>query len=210
MSCCQSLFHRQSKCSLRREAHAEEYGFHNHSRAMSTSSTVSRCSSTGSHTKATSYDPLSLHPPLCLNASPIISEDDEIYAEVPRQEDRQYLRPPQTASNDSRSSSEYSSEGEVYFNQDKRRRTYVYDQQVQWPLKDWQPVPPGLASMSEDEITAHAATRTNATSQRRPPREDMSDLDMFVKRGAWKRRGIVFEPTSDIDYEQTQHFELPE
>lgn len=136
----------------------------------------------------------------------MISEDDETY-EVQQQEEKHAAG---KDAQDSEYSSEYSSEGEVYFNKDKRRKTYVYDQQLQWPLKDWQAVPPGLAGMSEDEIQAHTASRTTAPSQRRPQREDMSDLDMFVKRGAWKRRGIVFEPTTDIDFEQERHFELPE
>lgn len=198
-----TLFSKRSQNGLHRKVVADEEhdSLHQHLRTMSTSSSVSRSSSTGSHTKATAYDPLALHPPLFLNTSPMISEyDEDTHDKVEHEDNHSEIQ-----------DSGYSSEESVYYNQDKRRRTYVYDQQLQWPLKDWQTVPPGLANMSEDDFNSHMApcTTSNSSSQRRPSKEAMSESDMFVKRGDWKRRGIVFGLSSDAEDEQSQHFELP-
>jgi hypothetical protein len=169
---------------------------------MSTSSTISHASSTGSNVKANSYDPLSLHPPLSFNTSPVLPEFDT--SSKSHHEDSgntTHLSPedlPTPTEN-------------FYYNQDCRRKTYVYDQAVQWPLKDWQAVPPGLANMAEHEFDAQTTPRKLPTDQRRPPKDsNLSEMDMFVKRGEWKRKGIVFGLGSDYEDEQEEHFELPE
>ncbi|KAH8661931.1 hypothetical protein BX600DRAFT_465133 [Xylariales sp. PMI_506] len=158
--------------------------------------------------RSSSFNPLSLHPPLALNASPAISESSE---DIHHGSSRYGQFRHTTGGLHEYGSEQSPSSGNFYFNQDSRRRTYVYDQHLQWPLKDWQTVPPGLADMSEAEVYRHTKPRTLSTpSHRRPPREVTSDLDMFVKVGAWKRRGIVFELDSDSELDQVQHFELPE
>ncbi|KAK8122236.1 hypothetical protein PG984_010906 [Apiospora sp. TS-2023a] len=156
-----------------------------HTRSMSTSSTVSHASSTGSNMKA-DFNPLSLHPPLAMNTSPVLPEFD------------------------AESKAHHGGSGDFYYNQDCRRKTYVYDQAVQWPLKDWQAVPPGLAKMDEQEFAAQTTPRRLPNDQRRPPKDNnISEMEMFVKRGEWKRKGIVFGLGSDYEDEQEEHFELP-
>ncbi|KAI0125277.1 hypothetical protein BJ170DRAFT_498040 [Xylariales sp. AK1849] len=214
MSCVQTLFHKKSRGSLRRKHTDEERSFAQHARTMSvwsqtTASSSSSTVSTGSHRTAASYDPLSLHPPMSLNASPkLVDFDEDVFPDVREQHD--------DSTEDMPEASPYSplSEGSYYFNQDARRRTYVYDQQIQWPLKDWQAVPPGLADVDNVEgvkrqTTSRTVSSTSISSHRRPPKEAMNELDMFVKRGEWKRRGIVFGLGSDEEEDQMQHFELP-
>ncbi|KAK8072293.1 hypothetical protein PG996_005641 [Apiospora saccharicola] len=138
-----------------------------HARSMSTSSTVSHASSTGSIMKA-DFNPLSLHPPLAMNTSPVLPEFDA------------------------------------------ESKAHHGGSTVQWPLKDWQAVPPGLAKMDEQEFAAQTTPRRLPNDQRRPPKDNnMSEMEMFVKRGEWKRKGIVFGLGSDYEDEQEQHFELP-
>ncbi|KAK8851605.1 hypothetical protein PGQ11_014084 [Apiospora arundinis] len=194
-----SLSFKKSKGNMQKSHQAEE---HFHTRSMSTSSTISHASSTGSNVKANSYDPLSLHPPLSFNTSPVLPEFDT--SSKSHHEDSgntTHLNPedlPTPTEN-------------FYYNQDCRRKTYVYDQAVQWPLKDWQAVPPGLANMAEHEFDAQTTPRKLPTDQRRPPKDsNLSEMDMFVKRGEWKRKGIVFGLGSDYEDEQEEHFELPE
>jgi hypothetical protein len=198
-----SLFHKKSKSSLvirRILAESDDEDLQQRVRAMSTSSTSSQCSSSGS-TKSTSYNPLSLHPPLCLNTSPVDSDEEDTQQ---AQENTNY---------DSQNTDDDTAEEvKVHYTKSSRRRTHVYGQQVQWPLKDFQAIPKGLTDMSEGDFeaysTPHAAPST--THQRRPSRDEgSSDMESFVKRGSWKRRGIVFELDSNSEREQTQHFEFP-
>ncbi|KAI1844996.1 hypothetical protein JX265_008419 [Neoarthrinium moseri] len=193
-----SLFHKRSKGSMSRKASiSEEQPITKHSRSMSTSSTISSTSSTASRH---CYDPLSLHPPLSINTSPMIPELDEDGCGNFGQRRPSYWEPESPRSS--------TSTGSPYINHDRRRNTYVYDQHLQWPLKDWQAVPPGLADMNEDEIRAYTAPRSmstsSATSQRRPRKEGSAALS----RGEWKRRGIVFQLDSEGEDEQTRHFEV--
>ena len=192
-----TFFHRKSsKASIPKVLDIEpQQAFHARSMSTSsTSSTVSHTSSVGSSLKSMSFDPLSLHPPLSLNASPCIAREHQI------EEEHNAHTTNQEASGE---------EGQFYYNKDNRRRTYVYDDAVQWPLKDWQAVPPAeLADLSSAQ--PETPTTPAPASHRRPPKEGMSAMDMFVKRGDWKRRGIVFELDSDAEDEQEQHFELPD
>ncbi|KAK6086069.1 hypothetical protein SCUP515_00429 [Seiridium cupressi] len=200
-----TLFHKKSKVSLRDKPITviiNDHGYVKHSRSMSTTSSISTSSSTlSSQSKSRSYDPLSLHPPLSFNTSPVIQEDEE------EEEEHQNHEHQSNADYD-----DLESPLEYYFNQDKRRRTYVYDQNVQWPLKDWQSVPPGLATTDDNEMRRHTVPRTDSSSstlsQRRPLKETMSPLEAYVKRGEWKRRGIVFGLDETGEDEQTKHFEV--
>lgn len=195
-----SMSFKKSKGNTQNNHQVEQHNFH--TRSMSTSSTVSHASSTGSNVKADSYNPLSLHPPLSFNTSPVLPEfDAESKAHIEGPGNSTHLSPEDFPT----------PTGEFYYNQDCRRKTYVYDQAVQWPLKDWQAVPPGLANVDEQEIAAQTTTRKLPNDQRRPPKDsNMSEMEMFVKRGEWKRKGIVFGLGSDYEEEQEEHFELPE
>ena len=192
-----SFFHRKSsKASIPKVLDIEPQQPY-HARSMSTSSTssnVSHTSSVGSSLKSMSFDPLSLHPPLSLNASPCIAREHQIEGE---HSDNISAQGP---SDDQEQS---------YHNKDSRRRTYVYDNAIQWPLKDWQSVPPAELS-DQSNVQTETLTTPALADHRRPPKEGMSAMDMFVKRGDWKRRGIVFELDSDAEDEQEQHFELPD
>lgn len=198
-----TLFTKKSKNSLRGKINAEDIGYptnFKHTRSMSTTSTCSTSSSMASHSKPHSFDPLSCHPPLAFNTSPVIQED-----EGEKQNDQGHHESGSDL-DDLESPLDY------YFNQDRRRRTYVYEQEQQWPLKDWQTIPPGLAKLDDQSHRRCTVPRTTSssstTSQRRPPQILMSPLDEFVKRGEWKRRGIVFGLDNDGEDEQTRHFEV--
>ncbi|ORY67262.1 uncharacterized protein BCR38DRAFT_407255 [Pseudomassariella vexata] len=197
-----TLFHKKSKSSMRqRQTHADEHTF-SHSRTTSNSSNSSNTShiSSGSYTKPNCYDPLSLHPPMALNTSPcIIPEDDEaVYGDEKEQQDP--FKQSRTSNHDTQNPAPSSPIK-------SRRNTHVYGLKLQWPLQDWQEIPPGLAEMSEADVNAQASPRS-PTSQRRPPKEHISDIEMFVKRGEWKRKGIVFHLDADAQEEQVQSFEL--
>jgi hypothetical protein len=192
-----TFFHRKSsKASIPKVLDIEPQQTY-HARSMSTSSTsssVSHTSSVGSSLKSMSFDPLSLHPPLSLNASPCIAQEHQI--------EEEHI-------NNTTTQSPSDDQEPFYYNKDCRRRTSVYDNAIQWPLKDWQAVPPAeLADLSNAQTMT--PTTPAPADQRRPPKEGMSAMDMFVKRGDWKRRGIVFELDSDAEDEQEQHFELPD
>ncbi|KAI0142056.1 hypothetical protein BJ166DRAFT_503264 [Pestalotiopsis sp. NC0098] len=205
------LFQKKSKLNLRDKPITviiNEDGYvPKHTRSMSTTSTASTASSTTSHGhKLHTYDPLSLHPPLSLNTSPVIDED---YDEERRQSAEQsQLQQVSTSYDDLDSPLDY------YFNNDDRRRTYVYDQQSQWPLKDWQSVPSGGVEHSADEegLTRRTMPRTTSSSstesQRRPQKQFTGPLDEFVKRGEWKRRGIVFRGESEEMDSESHHYEV--
>lgn len=198
-----TLFTKKSKHSLRSKINIEDIGYptdFKHTRSMSTTSTCSTSSSTLSHSKPHSYDPLSCHPPLAFNTSPVIQEDD---SEEQHDEEQQ---PSGSDCDDTDSPLEY------YFTQDRRRRTYVYEQEQQWPLKDWQTIPPGLVNMSNEQHKRRTVPRTTSSSStaspRRQPQDFISPMDEFVKRGDWKRRGIVFGLDDAAAEEQTRHFEV--
>lgn len=199
---------KKSKGSLRIRDNVDERGY-SHNRTLSTSSNVSRCSSVRSHKSSNAYDPLGSHPPMAFNASPKPIPE---YAEMTEAEDAEredaYHRLNHNAYNTTSSETSSAQQTTSYSDRKRRRGTYVYDQTVQWPLKDWQTIPPGLVDMSEADLAVHMTPRTLPTNHRRPPKE-MSEMDMFVTRGDWKRRGIVFHLESDDEAEQQRHFEFP-
>ncbi|KAK7751112.1 hypothetical protein SLS62_006941 [Diatrype stigma] len=232
-----TLFPKSSKGSLFRKAQADEqfdmppvpptHGGHRRkvSLASSLASTITR-SSTESHRSkpgggggwGASFDPLSCHPPLCINTSPHFDEDR--YREDSEREDR-FFNQTQRAQDHYQDAPELSPvKGEnCFFHRDNRRRiTYVYDQATQWPLKDWQTIPPGLADI--DDLSSEPTTpltprppssRTRPDDQKRPV--DWMTRDpgsFFVKRGEWKRRGIVFHLDDDAEEEQERHFPIEE
>lgn len=90
-----------------------------------------------------------------------------------------------------------------------RTKPYQYDQDTQWPLKDWQPIPPGLSEPSSTSSSA-VSSPTQLDTPRRRNADWMNDTDVFVKRGPWKRQGIVFHLDQGDESWQEQHFELPE
>ncbi|KAI1772711.1 hypothetical protein F4818DRAFT_137473 [Hypoxylon cercidicola] len=204
-----TLFHRKSKSNLSGRSNSLEEQS-SHARKWSTSSTVSQTSSTtSSHDRL--YDPLSLHPPLSLNTSPhIIHEYDEArYREDERE--RHFFNPTHHAEEHIQDSAVYSpiKGHNCYFARPTENKPYVYDQTVQWPLKDWQAIPPGLAELNSSATSSPTESPTRPSNQRRPTNW-MNDRDALLKRGDWKRRGIVFHLATDEEEQQEQHFELPE
>ncbi|KAI1080544.1 hypothetical protein F5B20DRAFT_103213 [Whalleya microplaca] len=202
-----TLFHKKSKNSLSSKK-SEERSLH--TRKWSTSSTISR-SSTGSHEKLASYDPLCLHPPLSINTSPhIIPEyDEDRYREEEERESR-FFNQTHHAVDHIQDSAEYSPiKGKnCFFARPVKGKPYVYDQNIQWPLKDWQTIPPGLAEMDEMDSSPEQSPQS-PTLQRRSTGW-MNDRNALIQRGEWKRRGIVFHLGSHEEEEQEQHYELPE
>ncbi|RYP19414.1 hypothetical protein DL765_003387 [Monosporascus sp. GIB2] len=214
-----SLFRTKSKgsllCSSKAQADGED-GLHTRKVSLSGSlaSTGSR-SSTESHRKPSrsgSLDPLSLHPPLNINSSPHFGE--ERYHEDEERESRFLNRAQPRTEDHIQDSPEYSPiKGEnCYFHCDgNRRMAYIYDQTAQWPLKDWQTIPPGLADMDDGDSsstpTTPLAPPPRPSNQRRPTNW-MDDPSFCVKRGDWKRRGIVFHLDPSAEEEQERHFEL--
>ncbi|RYO88391.1 hypothetical protein DL762_003777 [Monosporascus cannonballus] len=214
-----SLFRTKSKGSLLCSSKAQaggEGGLHTRKVSLSGSlaSTGSR-SSTESHRKPSrsgSLDPLSLHPPLNINSSPHF--DEERHHEDEERESRFLNRAQPRAEDHIQDSPEYSPiKGEnSYFHCDRNRRmAYVYDQTAQWPLKDWQTIPPGLTEMGDGDSsstpTMPLALPPRPSNQRRPTNW-MDDPGFCVKRGDWKRRGIVFHLDPSAEEEQERHFEL--
>ncbi|KAI1328738.1 hypothetical protein F5Y16DRAFT_368567 [Xylariaceae sp. FL0255] len=186
-----------------------------HMRKWSSSSTISQ-SSTSSETshgnRFNCYDPLALHPPLRLNTSPHITPEYTIpeydiarYQEDEAREDR-FFNQTRHAEDHIQSMAEYSPiKGENCYFEGPRARPYVYDQNAQWPLKDWQAIPPGIA-----EIDSVYSPRVRPSAPQRRNTDWMEEKDVFVKRGAWKRQGIIFHlDPQDQEFEE-QHFELPE
>ncbi|OTB07468.1 hypothetical protein M426DRAFT_20162 [Hypoxylon sp. CI-4A] len=204
-----TLFHKKSKSSLSGRQNSLEEQTAGHARKWSTSSTLSQSSSTTSHDKM--YDPLSLHPPLSLNTSPhIIPEYDEIRYREDEERENRFFNQPHHAEDHIQDSAEYSpiKGHNCFFTRPSGGKPYVYDQSVQWPLKDWQAIPPGLAEL-DSEASTPMASPTRSIDQRRRPTNWMHDRDALLKRGDWKRRGIVFHLDSSEEEEQEQHFELP-
>ncbi|KAI5867449.1 hypothetical protein GGS23DRAFT_592762 [Durotheca rogersii] len=177
-----------------------------HTRKWSISSTASQCSSTSSQDRAASYSPLSLHPPLRLNMSPQIIPE---YDEITYREDDQTSH----AGDNLQDSTECSpvTGHSCYLARPGGGRPYVYDESANWPLKDWQTVPPGLAEL-ESPVSLSSSppeSPSRLTHPRRRPTEWMNDRDVYLKRGDWKRRGIVFHLDSEEEEEQEHNFELP-
>ncbi|KAI1392545.1 uncharacterized protein F4822DRAFT_425749 [Hypoxylon trugodes] len=209
-----TLFHKKSKSSLRGGNYSFEDHASAHARKWSTSSTASHASSTASgHDRM--YDPLSLHPPLSLNTSPhIIPEYDEVRYQEDEEREHRFFNQTRHVEDHIQDSAAYSPvKGQnCYFQRPAGGRPYIYDQTVQWPLKDWQAIPPGLAELDSSASSASsssAGSPTRPTNHRRRPTEWMNDRDALLKRGDWKRRGIVFHLDSEEEQEQEQHFELP-
>ncbi|KAI1766793.1 hypothetical protein GGR53DRAFT_464112 [Hypoxylon sp. FL1150] len=208
-----TLFHRKSKSNLSGRNNSLEDPASLHARKWSTSSTVSRTSSTtSSHDRL--YDPLSLHPPLSLNTSPhIIPEYEEARYQEDEEREERFFNQTQHAEEHIQDLADYSPvKGQnCYFVRPAGGgKPYVYDQGVQWPLKDWQVIPPGLAELDDSATSSPAESPTRPTDNRRRPTNWMNDRDAMLKRGDWKRRGIVFHLGNEEEEQQERHFELPE
>jgi hypothetical protein len=205
------LFHRRSKSSFRKPGNPEEQ---THARKSSSASTISdtSTSSEGSQRRRLDrYNPLSLHPPLSFNTSPHVpGYDMERYQEDEEHESRFFSSQAQYAEDHIQDLAEYSPvKGKNCYFERSGTRSYQYDQDCQWPLKDWQTIPPGLSGPSSSNSSA-ASSPTRPDIPRRRNAGWIHDTDVFVKRGAWKRQGIVFHLDPQDEEWQEQHFELPE
>ncbi|KAI2472303.1 hypothetical protein F4781DRAFT_384114 [Annulohypoxylon bovei var. microspora] len=200
-----SLFPKKSKSNLQSRKDSLDEQAAQHSRKWSTSSTASQASSTASHDRL--YDPLSLHPPLSLNTSPHMIPEYEEDAE----REHRFFDQTHHADDHLQDSAEYSpiKGRNCYLRRPSEVRPYVYDQGEQWPLKDWQAIPPGLAEL-DSSATSPVGSPTQSTNHRRRPTQWMHESDAMLKRGDWKRRGIVFHLDETDERDQEQHFELPE
>ncbi|KAI1263880.1 hypothetical protein F5Y18DRAFT_118947 [Xylariaceae sp. FL1019] len=197
------LFHRRSKSNLLTRSNPSDQ---RHLRKFSSASTISQASSEGSRMP---YDPLSLHPPLTLNTSPAIIPEYDMarYREDEAREDR-FFNQTRHAEDHIHDLVEYSPiKGKnCWFEGPK---AYSYDQESQWPLKDWQAIPPGLSD-SPSPSSSTLSSPTRLTAPRRRNTDWMGDTDNFVKRGAWKRQGIIFRLDDEDKEFEEQHFELPD
>ncbi|KAI1816154.1 hypothetical protein GGS20DRAFT_263178 [Poronia punctata] len=205
-----SLFQRRSKSISSKHSDTEEK---RHTRNKSSPSTLS--SSTNVHHSKTTdgYNPLSLHPPLRLNTSPHVIEYDMMRYQEDEEREARFFNTNQT-----RHVQDHIQDMAVY-SPIKGRNCYfqspVSSESSQWPLKDCPEASPGLASDSGSfSSSATSETSSSPTTQSSSPRrrnaEWMNETDVFVKRGAWKRQGVVFElDERDAEF-QENHFELPE
>ncbi|KAI0857811.1 hypothetical protein F4860DRAFT_517500 [Xylaria cubensis] len=204
-----SLFHRK-KSSLSISAPIIPDEPTHHLRKWSTSSTISHSSSEGSPRRIGGFNPLSLHPPLSFNTSPHVPEYDMArYQEDEEREDR-FFNQTRYAEDHIQDLAEYSPvKGKNCYFEGPKTRPYQYDQDSQWPLKDWQTIPPGF-SEPDSPSSSTASSPTRLDTPRRRNVDWMNDRDVFVKRGTWKRQGIVFHLEDKYEEWQEQHFELPE
>lgn len=198
-----TIFNKKSSGNLRRKVHGDQAAMQ-HLRSASEDSNMSSSSSisySSEHRGPASYDPLSLHPPLSMNASPCLPEHDEDsgYGE----NNRQYATM-STVDESPSSSAEPSptmEEGRYYFKQDTRRERAVYNSAIRsWPLQDWQPI-----ALEDMRMGQNLTPQSQAGDQRRPPTEE-SEADMFIRRGDWKRRGVIFHPDVDDQEEEEPLF----
>ncbi|KAI3321423.1 hypothetical protein HD806DRAFT_502537 [Xylariaceae sp. AK1471] len=206
-----SLFHRKSIRSFTKPSNPED---RRHIRKWSSSSNISQTSSEGSsHRRKTvdSYNPLSLHPPLSLNTSPhIIPEYDVLRYQEDEERESRFFNQTRHAENHIQDLAEYSPiKGKNCYFEGSMAKPYLYDQASQWPLKDWQTIPPGPSPSGADSTTSSTASSpTTPNTPRRRNADWIDDTDVF-KRGAWKRQGVVFHLDEKDEELQEQHFELP-
>ncbi|KAI1272706.1 hypothetical protein F5Y07DRAFT_288226 [Xylaria sp. FL0933] len=204
-----SFFHKKSKNSFSKPTNPEEQ---THIRKWSCSSTVSHASSEASYRhKPDGFNPLSLHPPLNLNTSPhIVPEYDIVRYREDEERESRFFNQTRYAQDHIQDLAEYSPvKGHNCYFEGPRTRSYHYDQDSQWPLKDWQAIPPGLSEPgSSSSSTVSSPTRPDVPRRRNA--DWMDDSDVFVKRGEWKRRGIVFHLDERDEEWQERHFELPD
>ncbi|KAI0096411.1 hypothetical protein GGR51DRAFT_543406 [Nemania sp. FL0031] len=204
-----SIFHKKSKTSFCKPTNPEEQ---THGRKWSSSSTISTTSSEAPRrSRVDRFNPLSLHPPLSLNTSPhIASEHDMMRYQEDEEREARFFNQIRYAEDHIQDLAEYSPvKGENIYFEGPAARPYHYNQDSQWPLKDWQTIPPGLSEPS----SASSSTVSSPTQPNTPRRRNadwMNDTDVFVKRGAWKRQGIIFHLDQKDEEWQEQHFELPE
>ncbi|KAI3330630.1 hypothetical protein F4824DRAFT_331946 [Ustulina deusta] len=206
-----SFFHKKSKNSFCKPSNPEEQT-HTHTRKWSLSSTISQASSEASHRhRADNFNPLSLHPPLSLNTSPrVIPEYDMVRYREDEERESRFFNQTRYAEDHIQDQAEYSPiKGKNCYFEGSETRPYQYDQDSQWPLKDWQAIPPGLSEpSSSNSSTVPSPTRPDVPRRRNA--DWMDDNDVFIKRGSWKRRGIVFHLDHKDEEWQDKHFELPE
>ncbi|KAI2632822.1 hypothetical protein GGS21DRAFT_143913 [Xylaria nigripes] len=190
-----SLFHKKSKSSLRSTETEDRKSIRKQSICSISASETSR------RHKLDSLNPLSLHPPLSLNASPQATEYDLARYEEDEERETRFFRQTQYANDHIQGLSEFSPiKGEnCYFD---GARTRHYAEEEEWPLKNnWS----GTSSLA----SSATASPTEAAIPKRRNADWANDRDVFIKRGAWKRQGIVFGLQEKDEEWQEQHFELP-
>jgi hypothetical protein len=65
--------------------------------------------------------------------------------------------------------------------------------------------------MTMSDVEAYIARRdTSPTEHHRRPSKAETDFEVFVKRGSWKRRGVVFHLDLNEEAQQELLFEMPE
>lgn len=213
-----SLFHRKSIRNFARPGNSME---RRHSRKWSLSSSSSSSSlSIGKH----HYNPLSLHPPLCLNTSPHLvgshpehgghEHEMQRYREDEEREMR-FFHQTQHAEDHIQDLAEYSPiKGKNCYFDGSSARPCRDDDEEQWPLKDWQPIP-GMtdtdSSSDSSSSLSSSSSSSSSSSPTIPQRRTMADDDYIgvFKRGSWKRRGVVFHLDQKDRELEEQHFELP-
>ncbi|KAI1176427.1 hypothetical protein F4777DRAFT_266539 [Nemania sp. FL0916] len=203
-----TLFHKKSKSSFCKPSNPEEQS---HVRKWSSSSTISHASSEGSQRRVNRFNPLSLHPPLSLNTSPRdVPEYDMVRYEEDEERESRFFNQTRYAEDHIQDLAEYSPiKGKNCYFEGSATKPYQYNQESQWPLKDWQTILPGLSEPNSAESSV-VSSPTQPDTPRRRNADWMDDADVFVKRGAWKRQGIVFHLDRDDEAWQERHFELPE
>ncbi|GAP93320.1 hypothetical protein SAMD00023353_11200210 [Rosellinia necatrix] len=204
-----SLFHKKSKGSFCKPHSPEEQ---THVRKWSSSSTISHASEDDSHRRRPDrFNPLSLHPPLSFNTSPHMPQYDIARYQEDEERESRFFDQTRYADDHIQDMTEYSPiKGKNCYFDGSTARPYQYDQDSQWPLKDWQTIPPGLSEPSSSNSSSLASSPTQPDVPRRRNADWMDDTDVFIKRGAWKRQGIVFHLSEQDEQFQHQHFELPE
>lgn len=210
-----SFFQRKEKSgavvdikTISRPINIEEQPLNTRARLHSMTSTSSRSSSdSDDSSRSHSFNPLQSHPPLQINASPIA--EASYSGSMTQETERQHSRNGPPSNMQFVEFSVFDDDSDDESTCDSRRATYVYDQGSQWPLKDWQTILPGLARAQESSEFSTPLSPRPASHQRRPT-EWMNEPDRFVKRGSWKRRGIIFGSDAASEEETQRHFELPE
>ncbi|KAI1436978.1 hypothetical protein GGR50DRAFT_157659 [Xylaria sp. CBS 124048] len=206
-----SLFHKKSKASLKSNSDSEDQ---KHSRKWSSSSSTLSVGSTDAphRHKTDRFNPLSLHPPLTLNASPhilpIYEYDMERY-QADEEREARFFHQTHYAHDHIQNLAEYSPvKGENCYFDGARTRPYLHERDSEWPLKNWQGISADISPPSSAPSSASTSPRQPVPPTRRNA-DWMDDRDVFIKRGAWKRQGIVFGLRETDEDFQEQHFELP-
>ncbi|KAI1825009.1 hypothetical protein F4861DRAFT_538462 [Xylaria intraflava] len=202
-----SLFHKKSKASLKSNDSEDQKHI---SKWSSSSSSISLVSTTSRRQKMDRFNPLSLHPPLSLNTSPhILPEFDMARYQEDEERESRFFNQTHYAEDHIQDLTDYSPvKGENCYFEGAKTRPYLHARDSEWPLKNWQIISPDLTPPSSAGASEASSPR-QPTAPRRRNADWMDDKNVFIKRGAWKRQGIVFGLHEEDEEWQEQHFDLP-